>query len=59
MSLNIKTGDEIDRQRLIAKLANMQYSRNDISLSRNDFLSSGINYSTSMCNLFISGFVYL
>ncbi|MDA9817888.1 excinuclease ABC subunit UvrB [Flavobacteriaceae bacterium] len=41
MSLNIKTGDEIDRQQLIAKLANMQYSRNDISLSRNNFRVKG------------------
>ena len=41
MSLSLKIGEEIERQKLISKLAKMQYTRNDTTLERNKFSVKG------------------
>jgi excinuclease ABC subunit B len=41
MSLSLKAGEEIERQKVISKLAKMQYARNDNTLERNKFSVRG------------------
>ncbi len=41
MTVKLKIGDEVDRQTLLTSLVELQYSRNDITLSRNEFQVRG------------------
>ena len=51
--------DQVSREDLLTTPQKSLQSSQSQSFSRSDFLSSGIHYSTSMCNLYISEFVYL
>ena len=41
MTIKLQVGEEIDRQKLLSELVELQYNRNDVSFSRNDFQVRG------------------
>lgn len=41
MVLRLKVGEQVNRQKILLRLVDLQYSRNDLALSRNDFRVRG------------------
>ena len=41
MAIRLKAGEEINRQKLLARLVDLQYQRNDITFERGDFRAKG------------------